>query len=186
MAGAAHELNNPLTAILGVGELLHERATDTASKRHLDLVMQQARRAAGIVQNLLAFARPPAQAHSQVQLEQIVQQALQFVHSALRQKNIAVKFEAPGSLPPVVGDPKLLAQVFLNIISNAEQAIVSARERGNLEISLACADGQVSVTIVDDGPGISEANMGKIFDPFFTRSAPAVEPVSALRLPLLS
>ncbi len=64
MAGAAHELNNPLTAILGVGELLHERASDETSKRQLDLVMQQARRAASIVQNLLAFARPPAQARS--------------------------------------------------------------------------------------------------------------------------
>ncbi len=83
MAGAAHELNNPLTAILGVGELLRERAADDTSKRQLDLVMQQARRAAGIVQNLLAFARPPAQAHADIRLEAIVQQALQIAQPSL-------------------------------------------------------------------------------------------------------
>jgi PAS domain S-box-containing protein len=172
MAGAAHELNNPLTAILGVGELLRERAVDDAAKRQLDLVMQQARRAAGIVQNLLEFARPPAQAHSDIHLETIVQQALQAAQPSLRQKNIAVKFEAPSSLPIVVGDAKQLTQVFLNIIGNAEQAISSARSEGNLRISLSSADGQVSVTVVDDGPGIPLENVGKIFDPFFTTKRP--------------
>jgi PAS domain S-box-containing protein len=172
MAGAAHELNNPLTAILGVGELLRERAVDDAAKRHLDLVMQQARRAAGIVQNLLEFARPPAQAHSDIHLETIVQQALQAAQASLRQKNIAVKFEAPGSLPTVVGDAKQLTQVFLNIIGNAEQAISSARSEGNLRVSLSSADGEVSVTVVDDGPGIPLENVGKIFDPFFTTKRP--------------
>ena len=172
MAGAAHELNNPLTAILGVGELLRERSADEVSKRQLDLVMQQARRAAGIVQNLLAFARPSARVHSDLRLESIVQQALQFAQPSLRQKNISVKFEAPGNLPPVVGDAKLLTQVFLNIIGNAEQAISAARDHGSLGISLAAADGHVSATIVDDGPGISAANVGKIFDPFFTTKRP--------------
>jgi PAS domain S-box-containing protein len=172
MAGAAHELNNPLTAILGVGELLRERATDDASKRQLELVMQQARRAAGIVQNLLAFARPPTQAHCELRLESIVQQALQFAQPGLCEKKIGVKFEAPGNLPRVVGDAKLLMQVFLNIISNAEQSISSARDHGSLSVSLASADGHVSATIVDDGPGISIANVGKIFDPFFTTKRP--------------
>ena len=132
MAGAAHELNNPLTAILGVGELLRERSADEVSKRQLDLVMQQARRAAGIVQSLLAFVRPSAKVHCDLRLESIVQQALQFAQPSLRQKNISVKFEAPGNLPPVVGDAKLLTQVFLNIIGNAEQAISAARDHGSL------------------------------------------------------
>jgi len=172
MAGAAHELNNPLTAILGVGELLRERSADDATTRHLDLVMQQARRAAGIVQNLLAFARPAAQAHSEVRLEAIVQQALQFAQPSLSQKNISVKFEAPGNLPAVVGDAKLLVQVFLNVIANAEQAISSVRDHGSLEIVLAAADGRVTATIVDDGPGIPAASVGKLFDPFFTTKRP--------------
>ncbi len=172
MAGAAHELNNPLTAILGVGELLRERSADDATKRQLDLVMQQARRAAGIVQNLLAFARPPAQAHSNIRLEAIVQQALQFTQSLLSQKNISVKFEVLGDLPAIVGDARLLSQVFLNIIANAEQAISSVRDQGRLKVSLAFADGHVFATIADDGPGIPAANVGKIFDPFFTTKRP--------------
>ena len=83
MAGAAHELNNPLTAILGVGELLHERAADDASRRHLDLILQQTRRAAGIVQNLLAFSRPSAQSRTAIDLEEIVQQVLQAAQPSL-------------------------------------------------------------------------------------------------------
>jgi PAS domain S-box-containing protein len=172
MAGAAHELNNPLTAILGVGELLRERSVDDAAKRQLDLVMQQARRAAGIVQNLLAFARPSAKAQSDIRLEAVVQQALQVAQPSLQQKNIAVKLEVPSNLPSVVGDAKLLTQVFLNIIGNAEQAISSQQGHGLLTVSLAAADGHVSATIVDDGPGISAANVGKIFDPFFTTKRP--------------
>lgn len=172
MAGAAHELNNPLTAILGVGELLRERASDDASRRQLDLVMQQARRAAGIVQNLLAFARPPAQARSVVSLQQIVQEALQMEQPSLAQRNIEVAFEALENLPPVLGDPRLLTQVFLNIIINAEQSIASSGAPGHLKASLASADGRVTVTIVDDGPGISAPNIGKIFDPFFTTKRP--------------
>ena len=69
LAGAAHELNNPLTAILGVGDLLRERATDDSARRHAEIVLQQARRAAEIVQNLLAFSRPLSQGGSKIRLE---------------------------------------------------------------------------------------------------------------------
>jgi PAS domain S-box-containing protein len=172
MAGAAHELNNPLTAILGVGELLHERAADETSKRQLDLVMQQARRAAGIVQNLLAFSRPSAQARSEIRLPEVVQHAVQLAQPALSRKNIAVTFEAPGALPPVLGDAKLLTQVFLNIIINAEQSISSGATAGHLKVSLAGLGDRVAVTVADDGPGISDENIGKIFDPFFTTKRP--------------
>jgi PAS domain S-box-containing protein len=172
MAGAAHELNNPLTAILGVGELLSERASDDSSKRHLELIIQQARRAASIIQSLLAFSRPPTETRTNLHPEEIIQQALQMAQPALSQKNIAVKFEAPGNLPVVLGDAKLLTQVFLNIIIKAEQSISSSGAPGNLKVSLASADGRVTVTIIDDGPGIPTANIGKIFDPFFTTKRP--------------
>ncbi len=74
--------------------------------------------------------------------------------------------------PPSSGDAKLLTQVFLNLIANADQAIASVRDHGSLSVSLASADGHVSATIVDDGPGIPSANIGKIFDPFFTTKRP--------------
>jgi PAS domain S-box-containing protein len=172
MAGAAHELNNPLTAILGVSELLYERAADDLTRRQLDLVVQQARRAAGIVQNLMAFARPPTQSRTPVRLEEIVQHALQLEQPALSQKNIAVTFEAEGNLPLIIADPKLLTQAFLNILGNAEQSISSGGAPGTLRVSLASAGDRVTATIVDNGPGISPESIAKIFDPFFSTKRP--------------
>ena len=172
MAGAAHELNNPLTAILGVSELIRERATDDASRRHAELILNQARRAAGIVQNLLDFARPPAQGRLKLRLDEIVQEALRSHQTSLTQKNIKVEFEAAPDLPLVAGDKKLLTQIYLNIITNAEQAISSARDHGVLKISVAGVDDRVCVTFADDGPGIPSEMIGKIFDPFFSTKRP--------------
>ncbi|HYL69632.1 MAG TPA: PAS domain S-box protein [Candidatus Limnocylindria bacterium] len=172
MAGAAHELNNPLTAILGVSDLLRERATDDATRRQVEIVLQQARRAAGIVQNLLAFSRPPALGRAPVRLDELVQRALQFQQASLRQKNITVDFQPPATLPAIVGDPKLLTQVFLNIITNAEQAISSVRDHGILKISLESSGGNQIATFADNGPGVSPENAGKLFDPFFTTKRP--------------
>jgi PAS domain S-box-containing protein len=172
MAGAAHELNNPLTAILGVSDLLRERAPDDATRRQVEIVLQQARRAAGIVQNLLAFSRPTALGRSKVHLTELVQRALQYQETSLRQKKVTVQFDAPADLPAIEGDAKLLTQVFLNIITNAEQAIASARDHGNLKISLAYFGGNLTATFSDDGPGVSPENAGKIFDPFFTTKRP--------------
>lgn len=172
MAGAAHELNNPLTAILGVSDLLRERASDDATRRQVEIVLQQARRAASIVQNLLAFSRPPALGRTTVRLEELLHRAVQFQQASLRQKNITVQFQPPANLPAMVGDPKLLTQIFLNIITNAEQAISSVRDRGTLKISLDCSAENLVVTFADDGPGISPENIGKLFDPFFTTKRP--------------
>jgi PAS domain S-box-containing protein len=172
MAGAAHELNNPLTAILGVSDLLRERAADEATRRQVDLILQQARRAASIVQDLLAFSRPPTQVLSKLRLDEIVREAVQLQQAALGQKNIRVQFTAPGDLPAVEGDRKLLMQVFLNIIENARQAVSAARDHGALDVSLARVHDRIRVTIADDGPGISPENLGKVFDPFFTTKRP--------------
>jgi|HubBroStandDraft_6_1064221.scaffolds.fasta_scaffold01186_10 PAS domain S-box-containing protein len=172
MAGAAHELNNPLTAILGVSELIRERATDDASRRHAEVILTQARRAAGIVQNLLDFARPPAQGRLKLSLEEVVGEALRSSHASLAAKNITVEFKSEPDLPLVAGDKKLLAQIFLNIITNAEQAISSTRDCGTLKISVARVGEKVCVTFTDDGPGISSDMIGKVFDPFFTTKRP--------------
>ncbi|HKV04533.1 MAG TPA: PAS domain S-box protein [Candidatus Acidoferrales bacterium] len=172
MAGAAHELNNPLTAIIGVSDLLRERAADETSRRQVDLVLQQARRAATIVQNLLAFSRPLAPGRLKLRLAEIVQEALQVEQAALEKKNIRVKFTPPADLPEIEGDRKLLVQVFLNILANAEQSISTAGDRGAIEVSLARAGDKVSVTFVDDGPGIPPDIIGRIFDPFFTTKRP--------------
>ena len=172
LVGAAHELNNPLTAILGVGDLLRDRATDNSARRHADIVLQQARRAAEIVQDLLAFSRPPSQGRVPIRIADLVRQVLEDRQETLRAKNISVHFTACDSLPLVKGDPKFLTQAFLNIVTNAEQAISSVRPHGTLRVSLAASGDSVVASFSDDGPGIPAEDMPRIFDPFFTTKRP--------------
>ncbi len=172
MAGAAHELNNPLTAILGISDLLRERATDETVRRQVDTILQQARRAAGIVLNLLAFSRPSAHGNARIEVKAMVQEALQVEGALLAQKHIQVKFEAPEGLPLVEGNRRLLTQVFSNLIANAEQSISAAHGRGSLDISVSRLEGRIRVTFADDGAGIAPEIIDKIFDPFFTTKRP--------------
>jgi PAS domain S-box-containing protein len=172
MAGAAHELNNPLTAILGVSDLLRERAPDDSSRRQIDIVLQQARRAAAIVQNLLAFAVPSGQKRGKVKIDGIVRRAVDSQQQTLREKNIRVEVAVTGVLPEIEGDSKLLTQVFTNILVNAEQAISSTRDHGIVRISLSHADNSLVIVFADDGPGIPQEIADKIFDPFFTTKRP--------------
>ena len=172
MSGVAHELNNPLTAILGISDLMRERAADDSTRRQVEIILKQARRAAGIVQNLLAFSRPSSLVRKKLRPEEVVKQVIEQQHALLRQKNVSIQFEAPESLPVLEADPKLLQQVFVNLIVNAEQAITSSRERGLLRISIEHADGKMKFVFADDGPGIAMENLTKIFDPFFTTKRP--------------
>jgi PAS domain S-box-containing protein len=173
MAGVAHELNNPLTAILGISDLVRERAVDESMRHQIDTVLKQARRAATIVQNLLVFSRPSILKQTKVQVDLIVKQALDAQRPSLQQKKIKVEFHAAPGLPPIEGDPKLLVQGFSNLISNAEQAIGVSRDSGSLRISAALKDGKIALDFSDDGPGIAPENIGKIFDPFFTTRRPS-------------
>jgi PAS domain S-box-containing protein len=172
MAGVAHELNNPLTAILGISDLIRERAVDDSMRHQVDTVLKQARRAATIVQNLLVFSRPSILRQTKVQIDQIIKQALDTQRASLQQKKITVEFKPPPGLPPIEGDPKLLVQGFSNLIANAEQAIGGVRESGYIRISAALKEGKIALDFSDDGPGIAPENIGKVFDPFFTTRRP--------------
>jgi PAS domain S-box-containing protein len=172
LAGAAHELNNPLTAILGVSDLLRERATDESTRHQVDLILKQARRAANIVQDLLALSRPLGPGRAKVDLRELVGQAVQSQQPFLTQKNIAVKMGSLDGLVPVEGDRKQLLQAFSNIVANAWQSIASARDHGTIDISFQRVDDRICVTITDDGPGIPAESISKIFDPFFTTKRP--------------
>ena len=153
MAGVAHELNNPLTAILGISDLMRERAADDATRRQVEIVLKQARRAAGIVQNLLAFSRPSALASKTLRPEQVIKQVIDQQQASLRQKNVAIQLEAPEGLPAVDADPRLLQQVFVNLIVNAEQAISSRRDHGTLRIAVEAARWENRIRICGRRPG---------------------------------
>jgi PAS domain S-box-containing protein len=173
LAGVAHELNNPLTAILGVTELLREReGLDEPSKRQLELTHRQARRAARIVQNLLEFARPASPQKKPLDVNSLVERTLQLHEHSLRRSNIVVDFTAQPALPGVIGDGNQLIQIFLNLITNAEQAIREVRETGRIQIRLSQYAGKILLTVQDDGVGIRPEAMPRLFDPFYTTKRP--------------
>lgn len=172
IGGVAHELNNPLTSILGVSELLQDTETNETSRKQLVMLQQQARRAAEIVQNLTYFARPPAPGKSRINLAEVVERTLNLHAYSLRKNNITVDFLRDTGLPYALGDPHQLMQVFLNLILNAEQAIREARDRGTLRIRMGKSGNSVWVSFQDDGPGIPQENLASIFDPFYTTKRP--------------
>jgi PAS domain S-box-containing protein len=172
IGGFAHELNNPLTSILGMTELLQDSETSESSRKQLVSLHQQARRAAEIVQNLQYFARPPAPGRSPVNLSELIQRTLHLQAYPLRKSNITVDFLQDPTLPAVMADPNQLMQVFLNLILNADQAIRESREKGTIRIRLGRNPDSVWVMFQDDGPGIAQEVLPHIFDPFFTTKRP--------------
>lgn len=172
IAGVAHELNNPLTAVLGVTELLRDSTADDSTRRQLEIAHRQARRAAQIVQSLLSFSRPPQPRKMCVNLGELIQRSVQLHEHSLRANRIGVDFSAPPDLPLVLGDASQLTQVFLNLIANAEQAIREVRDHGTLRIRVARAGDRVIAAFQDDGAGIPREILPKIFDPFFTTKRP--------------
>ncbi len=172
IGGFAHELNNPLTSILGMSELLQETETNEGARKQLSILHKEARRAAEIVQNLQYFARPPAPGRSQVNLNELVQRTVQMQSYPLRKSNITVDFLPEAAIPAVVADPNQLMQVFLNLLLNAEQAIRESREKGTIRVRIGRNPDSVWIVFQDDGPGIAPENLAHIFDPFFTTKRP--------------
>ena len=172
IGGVAHELNNPLTSILGVSELLQDSQTTDAARKQIAILQQQARRAAEIVHNLTYFSRPPAPGKTPVNLGEVVERTLNLHAYSLRKNSITVDFLREPGLPYVEGDPHQLMQVFLNLILNAEQAIREAHDRGTLRIRLGSTGDSVWASFQDDGPGIPAETLARIFDPFYTTKRP--------------
>jgi PAS domain S-box-containing protein len=173
LAGVAHELNNPLTAILGVTELLREGQTDQeATRRQLEITHRQARRAARIVQNLLEFSRPASPQKKPVDLNSIIDRTLQLHEHSLRRNNVEVDFRPQLDFPAVIADANQLIQVFLNLVTNAEQAIREVRESGRIQIRFARVGSRIAVAFQDDGVGIRPDSVQRLFDPFYTTKRP--------------
>jgi signal transduction histidine kinase len=164
-AGAAHEINNPLTAILGFSDLLaddptlSEKARSTAAK-----IRDQARRTKTLVGNLLSFARQVPMERALLDINTVVTNAVQLRTLDLHNPNIKIELQLESVLPSVRGDGNQLIQVFFNIISNAVDAMEAGG--GVLTIKTMRNRGSVVVLFTDSGPGIKEPD--RVFDPFYT------------------
>jgi signal transduction histidine kinase/CheY-like chemotaxis protein len=169
VSGIAHELNNPLTAIMGYGQLLLGQRLAPEQFAEATKVFQQAERARRIVKNLLYFARENEPERTRVDLNEIVERTLALRSYELRVENILVECELAGDLPGTMADPYQLQQVVLNLLMNSEQALLQERGQGKVKIKTRLTDGQrIAIEISDDGPGVPREIASRIFDPFFT------------------
>lgn len=168
VAGVAHELNNPLTAVVGFSELLQSVQTDAKTRGFLDRIAKSAHRCHKIVHSLLSFARQHAPERKSVNLHTLVDEVLEIMAYDLRTSNVTIVREFAANLPPIMVDPHQLQQVFVNILGNARQAIEPFQRAGRIVIRTRSANDLVEIEFQDNGPGIRPEDLARIFDPFFT------------------
>jgi len=166
IAGVAHELNNPLTAILGYSQLLESEGLNERALDYVGKLFRQAQRTHRVVQNLLSFARQRQPQREEVDLRKVLDETLALRDYDLKTNNITVEKESPNQAIPVIADPHQIEQVYLNIINNAVDAILETGKQGKLKIRIFRENGHVCTQFADDGPGIKDPK--RIFDPFYT------------------
>ena len=167
VAGAAHEINNPLTAILGYSDILS--GDEGLKESHRDLaekIRNQARRTKQLVSNLLTFAKQTPTRHAPVDMNSVIRSAIQLRELDFQGKNVQTVLELSPDLPRVLGDPNHLQQVVFHIMSNAVDAMEPFSGGGVMTISTALEDDRIIFRCADTGPGVTEPE--KIFDPFYT------------------
>jgi PAS domain S-box-containing protein len=167
VSGVAHEVNNPLTAILGFADLLasQEDMPDVA-RNDLNIIIQEAQRTKQIVQNLLSFARQSPPQHEPLQVNEVLRRTLQLRAYDFSSHGIEVAEMFDSALPELIGDTHQLQQVFLNILNNAYDAVRETGLQGKIEVSTSSRDGIVEIVFADNGSGIRHPE--RIFDPFYT------------------
>jgi PAS domain S-box-containing protein len=167
VSGVAHEVNNPLTAILGFADLLMENPElPESARKDMRVILQEAQRTKQIVQNLLSFARQMPPQRSAVQLNSILRRTIQLRSYDFNSHGVDIVEHLDEKLPEVTGDAHQLQQVFLNILNNAYDAVHEIGRAPRIEIMSTKSGEAVEVSFRDNGNGISDPD--KIFDPFFT------------------
>jgi two-component system NtrC family sensor kinase len=168
VAGVAHELNNPLAAVVGFSELLKSSPPDANHTHYCDIIFKSALRCKKIVQSLLSFARHDKPKRELVSINSLIESVLDLIRYSLRTSNIEVKTQLGPDLPPVLADPNQIQQVLLNLLTNAQQAIEPGNQHGCIKITTDFQKPNVRIVVEDNGPGIPQENMARLFDPFFT------------------
>jgi len=167
-SGIAHEINNPLTSIIGFAQLVMDRNIPDDIREDIGVIYSEAQRTAEVVKNLLTFARKHAPASQLTNINSVVEDILKLRAYEHRVNNIQVNTRFDPKLPETVVDYFQMQQVFLNIILNGETAMLEAHNKGTLTITTQKVNSTINVSFTDDGPGIAKENLSRIFDPFFT------------------
>ena len=168
-AGVAHELNNPLAAVQAFAQFLADRADlDEPMKSDVETIYREAQRASRITGSLLSFARRHKLEKQLISINETIEKSLELHAYRMKLSNIEVVMELAPDLPMTMADSDQMHQVFVNIITNAEQAMTAAHGRGRLCVKTQSVGGMIRIAFADNGPGISEDNLKRIFDQFFT------------------
>jgi PAS domain S-box-containing protein len=167
-SGMAHELNNPLTAVIGFSELLMEESLPDNIKEDVEMMCREAKRTADVVKNMLTFARRHPATKQPADINNIIVKTLEMRAYDHRLSNILVFQRFEDGLPEIQVDSFQLQQVFLNIIINAEYFMKEAQGKGTLTITTQKSGEYIRINITDDGPGIPKENLNRIFNPFYT------------------
>jgi signal transduction histidine kinase len=168
VAGAAHELNNPLTVVQGYSELLLRQNIAPQMRTDIERILVAIERSRTVVAALLAFGQREESERRLTDINHVLDQTLSLCAFDLEREQIRVELRLGTELPPVEADASLLRQVFFNIILNARQAISETHHGGQLTVRTLQEGRMVRIEVSDDGPGIAPEIMDKIFDPFFT------------------
>jgi len=167
VSGVAHEVNNPLAAILGFTDLLLENpAVPKGAREDLQIILQETQRTKDIVQDLLSFARQRPVQREPVFVNSVLRQTIKLRSYDFASHGVEVTEEFEEALPPALGDSQQLQQVFLNILNNAYDAVQEAGRRGRIRIHTRRQEEMIEITISDNGTGITDPE--RIFDPFYT------------------
>ena len=174
LAGVAHELNNPLSVVVGYSSMLAELSRDPAVTDRAAKIHAAAERCSRIVRTFLAMARKRPPTRGAVDLNQVVNSALELAAYGLRSAGIQVETRFAPDLPVVWGDEDQMHQVVTNLVVNAQQALVMVDQPRRLVVSTREAGDRVEIAVADNGPGIPDAVRARIFEPFFTTKAAGV------------
>jgi len=166
--GIAHEINNPLTSVIGFTQMLSSKDIPERTREDIKTIGDNAQRVADIIKNLLTFAKQQKLERTYINVNDIVGATLEMRAYPLEENNITVTTQFDPALPSTMADATLLQQAFLNLVINAETAMKLAHGKGSLSIKTALINKTIQISFTDDGPGITEANLAHLFDPFFS------------------
>jgi PAS domain S-box-containing protein len=172
-AGIAHEINNPLTSVIGFSELLMEHNLPPEVTEELKIIADGSHRVADIVKRLLTFARQSKPVRTPVQINALIDNTIKLRSYVLETANIRVFTCYDETLPWIIADPSQMQQVFLNLIVNAEHAMKTANNKGELKITTEKHGQRIRIVFSDDGPGINSETLSHLFEPFYTTKGPA-------------
>ncbi len=166
--GFAHEINNPLASVIGFAQMLAYEDIPENAREDVKTIEDNARRVVDIMTNLLAFARQQKLERTYINVNDTVMAALEMLGHPLEGSNIIITTRLDPALPSTMADGALLQQAFLNLVINAETEMKLAHGKGNLLILTELTSDTIQVSFNDDGPGIAQANLVHLFDPFFS------------------